>query len=533
MTTPETTPSNESGAAEVPNHATPPNEAPHARTANMGEMFVADASLSALPGDASGNGYGNGHGNGYGGGDDGDLLALVPVDPDAPTDVLNAAEIEDASGGATMDMDALGEADEAGDLLDSPSSSAVRQRVLVRAATPTLPRPRRPRTRLWKVLGAVLAVVLIVGGIGAFAYSRFTQPAEAAATFCHDLQTRAYSKAYALLSGPAAREVTSAQFVDAARTLDAAEGTVASCGQAAGAGAYSYSLGGSTASVALALTRSKGAHLSGMVHLADVHGAWKVTSAESSLFGVNLAALTAATAYCADLRAQNYSAAYALLDAGMRGQQSANDFTQQAQEHDILDGPVTTCAITGVSKGNTDASATLTTSITRTRLGARAGSLTLAASTMGSTSGSKSAGTAATTATASWHVRRVDTALQGSDLGGIQTAQRFCDDLGAGNYGDAYGLFTANLSGQMGSEAETAAFLDGQDGLKWLGCVPQVPTYAVAGSQATLTLQLILRDASSGQQGSGPATINLERGSAGWQIDNIGFPSNALATGNA
>lgn len=396
-----------------------------------------------------------------------------------------------------------------GDREGLPSTSGVRQAVRIRAATPTLARRTITGKTRWKVIGAALAILLVLGGIGVFAYARFTEPARAASAFCHDLQTRNYPQAYALLTGSATDGLDATQFAGAARTLDAAEGSVSACGQQAGAGTYGYTLGGSTATVALAITRGHGAHLQGTLHLADIHGIWTITRAPSSLFGVNLAALTAATSYCADLRAQNYSAAYALLDAGAPGQTSAGDFAQQARDHDTLDGPVTECAIVGVARGNTDASATLTTRITRQRLGAREGSITLASPDQ---------------IGASWRVRRIADALLGSDLGGLQVARRFCGDLGEGNYDDIYGLFSPNLSGQMGSASASAAFMDGQDGLTWVGCVPQVPTYAVSGSGATLTVHLTMRNATSGQQGTGPVIINLARGNAGWQIDNISFP---------
>lgn len=399
-----------------------------------------------------------------------------------------------------------------GDQEDAPSSSAVRQGVRVRAATPTLPPRIAPHKTRWRVLGIALAILLVLGGIGAFAYSRFTQPAQAASAFCRDLQARGYTQAYALLTGTATDGLNATQFADAARALEGAEGTITACGQQTGAGAYGYVLGGSTATVGLTITRGKGTHLQGTLRLADVRGVWKITSASSGLFGVNLAALTTATSYCADLRAQNYGGAYALLGTGMHGQTSASDFAQQARDHDTLDGPVTACVIVGVARGNTDASATLTTRITRQRLGARDGSITL--TPRGST------GTGA-----AWRVGHIDEAIQGSDLGGLQVTRRFCDDLGAGNYGDASGLFSTNLSGQMGNAAGSQAFLNGQDGLQWVGCVPQVPTYAVSGAGATLTIQLTLQAATSGQQGTGPAIVNLVREDAGWRIDNISFPS--------
>lgn len=460
-------------------------------------------------------------------GEDDDELASygLPLEAEVPATAHQAFGAEDA---ASSPGGVLLESLETIEALDSSPATSGLRHSSVRLRVPIPPRPTRTSQTFWKLLAVGMAILLVASGTAAFIYLRFTQPAKVASVFCHDLQARDYAQAYSLLDSGATHGLSKSQFVTAARTLDTAAGAITACGQQSGGSAYSYRLGGQTASVGLSLTRASGARFQGTLRLANQDGAWKITSADTSLFGANLAALTVANAYCADLRARDYAAAYKLLDASTQRGISANDFTQQAQAHDTLDGPVTACAIVGLStatptdatsghntpkNASLDQSATLTETVTRQILGQRQGMISL------------------TFADHAWRLRSIDGALQGSDLGGLQVVQRFCGDLGQHNYGDAYGLLSANLESQSGGAGAMAALWSGQDGLAWLGCVPQMPTYAVSGTSATVTVQLIVRNTFLGQQNTGPVLFHLVRDTSGWRIDNITFVSSASVQG--
>src|SRR5262249_4597897 len=147
---------------------------------------------------------------------------------------------------------------------------------------------------LWITLGTV-AALLVVGG-GAFAFIQYTAPAAAAGQFCTDPKAQSDDSAYNLLSAKLQAVYTQKRVPPANGVLDAAEGKVASCGSTSGS--YSYSLGGSTASVTAVITRQTQGTLQGKVQLVNGSGGWKVDALETSLLGINPGALQTLGAFC-------------------------------------------------------------------------------------------------------------------------------------------------------------------------------------------------------------------------------------------
>jgi hypothetical protein len=361
---------------------------------------------------------------------------------------------------------------------------------------------KKSRRGLWITLGAVAAVVALLGGGGAYAFALYIAPATAATTFCADLKAQSYVAAYGLLSSGLKGQLTQDQFVQGSQELDKAEGVVTACKQATGGNAYSYSLGASTATLNADITRATAGDLTGGVHLKNENGAWKIDGLDTSLLGVNLGALVAAGTFCAALQSQNYTAAYQLLGTLPQAAIKQADFVLGAQIHDQVDGPVTACALVSLGQGNTDTSASLIVNITRTKLGAKQGNVSLDVES------------------GAWKVAGVAPVLLGSDIGPIQVGARFCADLVSGDYADAFTLLSQGFIGGA-TEADFATAFTPNPPYKWAGCKPDFSTYKVSTSGASYTAALEVVNTSTSQTTSVNFVLSFVQEGGSWKLDNI------------
>lgn len=371
------------------------------------------------------------------------------------------------------------------------------------------PAPRKRSLRgLWIALGSVLALVVVSCTGAGFALAQYVAPATAAGTFCANLKAQHYGAAYTMLSAKERAQLTSQQFVQASQALDQVEGKVVACGQAKTSGAYTYSLGGSSATLMAVITRGKVGSLQGVMHLKSENGGWKVDGLETSLLGVNLGALATASAFCAALQAANYSAAYALLGTLAQSHVAQADFAADGQAHDQIDGSVSACQFTSLGESNTDSSASLAVSITRAKLGQRSGSLSLDVES------------------GAWKISGVAASLQGTDVGPLQTGRRFCTDLASANYSDLYGLLTDNFTGGL-SEAEVANVFNGTAvGVKFSGCTvdsTSYSTYKLSGTSASYDGQMALLKVSTGQSKTVTVTFKFVLDGTAWKLDDFKF----------
>jgi hypothetical protein len=370
-------------------------------------------------------------------------------------------------------------------------------------APPAVQAPRKSRKVLWISLGVVAALLLLTGGGAAFAIQQYTAPAAAATQFCNYLKAQNYSLAYGMLSSELKAQISSDTFTLGSQTLDKLEGPVLSCGQASVSNAYSYSLGSSTATLIATMSRATAGHLQGTLSLKSENGSWTIAAIGTSLLGVNLGALQAAGAFCAALQAQNYTAAYGLLGTLPQSAVTQADFTQAAHLHDELDGPVTACGLAGLGSSNTDTNADMTVTITRSKLGQRQGGVSLDVEN------------------GAWKISNVAPDLEGRDIGPLVVGVRFCADLAQRNYADIYAnvLSSNNTSGT--TAASWAGFFDGaQTGVKWVTCVPNLSSYTVSGTSASLDTTMTFRLISAHQTVSVPVLLKFIQEGIAWKLNS-------------
>jgi hypothetical protein len=220
-------------------------------------------------------------------------------------------------------------------------------------------------------------------------------------------------------------------------------------------------------------------------------------------------AATVAGTFCGDLKVHNFDDAYNQLSPAYQQQIQQTTFTQGAQLHDQIDGPVTACGTpnnnssTGVSINSANTQVTLTVTITRKQT--FTGDITLV----------KSAST--------WKIDKIADALQGTDLGPLQTASAFCTALVKADYQTAYGLLSANQQSQA-TEAEFQQSITSglQGGATIQSCTPDLTAYTVSGDTATLKSSLDI--AISGTTVSVPTTLALVKENGVWKVSSINIP---------
>jgi hypothetical protein len=338
------------------------------------------------------------------------------------------------------------------------------------AASPPPAQPRKVRQGLWIAL-ALVAVLILVSGAGvAFVVTQIGAPAAAATQFCTVLRAQDYGSAYNVLSSRLRARLTQGEFGQISTLLDQVEGKVTACSPTTGNDAPSYALGSSEAVVTLVLTRAKHGVLQGTLHLKDEQGSWKVDSLDARVLGINLDALQVAQTLCDAVQKQYYSAMWGLFGSSARSELDLTGFVGMATLDDRFDGQVNACSIVNFGQGNTDTTATLTMSVTRTKSGTKSGSLTLGVESDG------------------WKIAAIDSAIRGTDYRAVLTGAQFCDDISRRKFADAYSLFSSGLQQNYSQQAFMKEW--DVDGILYSCGDPDISSYQITGDQATYRVDI-------------------------------------------
>lgn len=359
------------------------------------------------------------------------------------------------------------------------------------------------------IIGSIVAlVILLLAGSGtAFAVTQ-VQPAaaNAASKFCTALKSQDYTTAYSELSAKLKAQYTQSQFTQDMSILDKADGSVSTCQQSSASDAYAYSLGSSTATDLILISRGSNS-LQGRVHLTNagnfVSATWNVDAIDTTLLGVNLKALDATTAFCSALQSKDYSTAFSAFATPPTSLKTVADFKDSAALWDQIDGSITACSISGLGSSNDDTTANLTLSVTRAKSGAHTSAISLSAS--GTT----------------WMISSLDAGVFGTDLGAARTAKLFCADLSAGKYADVYALMSSDFVGASTASEFADVFSGKNGGIKWSGCTVDLSTYSVSGSDASITVKVTLVLLSTGQSVTGPLQLKLVKTGDAWKINDF------------
>jgi hypothetical protein len=121
-----------------------------------------------------------------------------------------------------------------------------------------------------------------------------------------------------------------------------------------------------------------------------------------------------------------------------------------------------------------------------------------------------------------WRIGNVATTLQGSDLSPLQTGGRFCADLAASNYTDAYSLGDAHFWAGM-TQAQTTADLAGTSassgGAASSSCTLDASTFKMSGTtQASYKMTITFTKKSTGQTAQGAGIFILVKTAGVWKL---------------
>ena len=362
------------------------------------------------------------------------------------------------------------------------------------------PRPKRSKKPLIIALSIVAVLLLLVGGGAAYVVTSLGAPAAAATQLCGALKTQNYAVAYGLFSSNLRDKYSSDLFTQGAQALDQVEGTVTQCDKASGNNAYSYSFGASTATLQAVITRSKQGQLTGQITLTNEGGSWKVDALDTSLLGVNLGALQVVNGLCQALQAKDYATAYGLFGANPQGIISESDFAANAKLDDQYDGPLTACSLVSIGLGNTDTTTTLTVSVTRTKPGPKSGQITLDVES------------------GAWKISTIAPAILGTDYRPLLVAEQFCSDYKSNHLQAAYQLMSSD-SGV--SQSDFITYFQLPSDLKLVGCTPQLSSYQVTGSSASLRVVFKITQPSTGASVNVNADFKFTLEGSSWKISDL------------
>lgn len=351
------------------------------------------------------------------------------------------------------------------------------------------------------IVGAVIVVLVLACGGGLAAYTAYTAPGGAASAFCAALVRQDYATAYGTLSSGARAAISSDQFTTAMQSLDRIQGKVTACGDGVPGGGYQYHFG-SSATVVATIARAGGAAPQGALTMLRQAGAWKIDHLDASLFGINLLALATVEKYCIALQGQDYTGMYALLGTKALAGATAATFAQESQWHDIVDGQAQSCAVTHLGQGDSDSTASVTLAVSRQKLGAKQGVLTLDMES------------------GAWKVSGVDTHLQGTNVTPLFTALQFCVDISGQKYADMATILDANASGMYPGQSLANLFNGVDTGRKWTSCLIDPTTYQISGTGASVAAGYVLADYHNVAVGHGSVVIGLVEVAGKWQVDN-------------
>lgn len=211
----------------------------------------------------------------------------------------------------------------------------------------------------------------------------------------------------------------------------------------------------------------------------------------------------AATQFCGDLKAQNYSAAYGMFSSALQSKYGSDVFAKGAQVLDQVEGPVTQCdKATGSNAYSYSfgaSTATLQAVITRGKQGQLTGQMLL----------KNQNGT--------WKVDSLDTSLLGVNLVALQTVGGFCQALQTGDYQTAYGDFgTTPQAAISQSDFVANAQLDDKYDGKLSAC--SLVSIASGNTDTATSLNISVTRAKPGAK-TGSVSLDIEGGA--WKITTI------------
>jgi hypothetical protein len=302
------------------------------------------------------------------------------------------------------------------------------------------PQPERQARRRWLTrkrlligIGALVAVLVVVGAV---AYNMFAAQINgllAARDFCTAVQHQDYAKAYSYFAPQLRKQVPEDAFTTISRNGDDLQGRVVDCT----ASGVDVAIAGQSVVVHSVITRSIVGKQKNDVHLALVNGAWKISSSPDPL----LLPMTSAYEFCENLKAQRYPDAYAYLSDTLQKQVSREAFVTILTGSDGLYGKVTACNVAKVTLSRDQSSVAVQSTVVRTKV-TQPSELHLALTSAG------------------WRVSSSPDPL----LLPLATAFDFCGDLKAQKYATAYAYFTSDMQRQVPADA-FATILQGSDGL--------------------------------------------------------------------
>lgn len=220
----------------------------------------------------------------------------------------------------------------------------------------------------------------------------------------------------------------------------------------------------------LTISRGTLGVLEGTLSLRNENGVWKADVMNTALMGINRYALAAAEGFCSSVRSQQYGALGSFLGTGTAVEMSATSFAQNLTLQDTFDGPVTDCSVTQIGAGNTDSTATMSLSITRTKAGTRTGHVTMSANND------------------AWTLSAADPALLGTDYRPLLVGDQFCTNLQHGQLSAAYQLFDASWQQQYSLSSFKSGF--DESGWSYYCTDPDMSTFTSSGGTASYHLDI-------------------------------------------
>jgi hypothetical protein len=222
----------------------------------------------------------------------------------------------------------------------------------------------------------------------------------------------------------------------------------------------------------------------------------------------------AAQEFCGDLKAQQYTSAYELLSNSYQKKMKEQQYVQNAQLQDQVDGTVQSCgpqsgSSSGFSLDFNRNTATISAQIVRKKT--FTGNLSLI----------KQGG--------DWRIDSVPQSLQGTDLGPLDIGNTFCHDLGTGNFAAAWQEFSTSFKARfpetqyVSNIQQTLAQLSQQVGVmvKIAGCKLHVTTYAVSTDDSSASVRSDLIVQAGAQTVSQAQNMDFTKESDGWRIASL------------
>jgi len=119
-------------------------------------------------------------------------------------------------------------------------------------------------------------------------------------------------------------------------------------------------------------------------------------------------------------------------------------------------------------------------------------------------------------------VQSLQKGFLGVDLGPIDVGGTFCNDLQAGSFSDAYGLFTSGFQSSVSAKEFIAAFAI--PGFTWTCSAPNLNTYVASNTSAHYDMSLtVISTLSSSVKFTVPVMVKFALTESGWQIASLDF----------